>query len=166
MAHAMCHRGREIRVQALHQNLGRKNLTKTVPLPELARQLRQAVPCRPACWNFDYRGNRKISRQSANEQVAADALVPKRCRSPASGSLRGLQWNARLGIGPPVSAAYQPERAVGQRGMIPHSLDTPCPNRARVRTSLPRRLCGARWRHRQYSCGWNVKEKGADDCRD
>ena len=47
-----------------------------------------------------------------------------RCRSPASGPLRGLQWSARLRIGPPVSAACQPERAVGQRGMIPHSLDT------------------------------------------
>ena len=59
------------------------------------------------------------SRQSANEQVAANALVPKRCRSPASGSLRGLQWNARFWIGPPISAACQPKRAVSQRGMIP-----------------------------------------------
>jgi hypothetical protein len=85
----------------------------------LARQLRQAIPCRPARRNFDHRRNRKLSRQSANEQVAADALVPKRCRSPASGSLRGLQWNARLRIGPSVSATCQPERAVSQRGMIP-----------------------------------------------
>jgi len=60
---------------------------------------------RPACRNFAYRGNRKLSRQSTNEQIAADALVPKRCRSPASGSLRGLQWNAQLRIGPPISAA-------------------------------------------------------------
>jgi hypothetical protein len=59
------------------------------------------------------------SRQSANEQVATDALVPKRCRSPGPGSLRGLQWNARFGVGPPVSAACQPERTVGHRGIIP-----------------------------------------------
>ena len=30
-------------------------------------------------YGFDYRRDRKLSRQSANEQVAADALVPKRC---------------------------------------------------------------------------------------
>ena len=32
-------------------------------------------------------------------------------------------------------------------------------------TSLPRRLCGACWRRRQYSCGWNVEEEGADERR-
>jgi hypothetical protein len=58
---------------------------------------------------------------------AADALVPKRCRSPASGSLRGLQWKARFWIGPPISAACQPKRAVSQRGMIPpFSGHSPC----------------------------------------
>ena len=34
-----------------------------------ARQLRQAIPCRSACRNFDDRRNRELSRQSANEQV-------------------------------------------------------------------------------------------------
>ena len=43
----------------------------------------------------------------------------------------GVCWpNARLRVGPPVSAACQPERAVGQRGMIPpffgHSRSTSC----------------------------------------
>jgi hypothetical protein len=91
----------------------------------LTRQLRQAIPCRVARRNFDHRGNRKLSRQSANEQIAANALVPKRCRSPAPGPLRGLQWNALLRVGTSLSTTRQPERASGQRGIIPQSLDTP-----------------------------------------
>ena len=34
-------------------------------------------------------------------------------------SVRSLQWKARFWIGPPISAACQPKRAVSQRGMIP-----------------------------------------------
>jgi hypothetical protein len=49
--------------------------------------------------HFDYRGNRELSCRSANEQIKADALVPERRPSAASGSLRGLQPNARLRVG-------------------------------------------------------------------
>ena len=106
-------------------------------------------PCRPARRNIDYRGNRKLSRQSANEQITADALVSKWRQSPASGSLRGLQWNARLRVRSPVSAPCQPKRAVGRRKDDLHSLDTPLaagPVLPGNTVGIPRRTIGGEGR--------------------
>jgi hypothetical protein len=86
---------------------------------QLAYQLRQAILCRPACQDCDHRGHGEFPRQSANEQVAANALVRIGSRSPAPGSLRGLEWDARFRLRPPVSGARRPGRAGRQGGMIP-----------------------------------------------
>jgi hypothetical protein len=81
-----------------------------------------------ACRNLGHRRHRQLPHQSAHEQVAADAMVTTRRRSPAPGSLRSLQCDARLGFRSTVSGARQPERANRQGRMIPQSLDTPSAN--------------------------------------
>jgi hypothetical protein len=68
----------------------------------LAGELRRATPCRLACRNLDHRRDGELSGQSAHEQVATDAMVPARRRSPAPGSLRGLQRHARARGRPPI----------------------------------------------------------------
>ena len=84
----------------------------------MAYQLRQA-------YRADLRVGTSITEGTANFLVNRRMNKSQqmrwsrqRCRSPASGSLRGIQWNARLRVGPPVSAACQ---TVGQRVMIPYS---------------------------------------------
>ena len=44
----------------------------------LAGELRRGVPRRLTCRNFDHRRHGKLPGQSANEQVAIDAMVSRR----------------------------------------------------------------------------------------
>ena len=55
----------------------------------------------------DFLVNRRMnkSQQMRWSRRGADLLL--------QGSLRGLKWNARIWIGPAISAACQPERVVG-----------------------------------------------------
>ena len=68
----------------------------------LAGQLRRTIPCRLACRNVDHRRHGELPGQSANEQVATDAMVPARRRSPAPGPLRSLQRHARFRVRPSI----------------------------------------------------------------
>jgi len=61
-----------------------------------ADQLRRAIPCGTASWHIGDGGFCQFPGQSADEQVAADALVATGCRPAAASSLRGLQRRVRL----------------------------------------------------------------------
>src|SRR4051812_12829604 len=62
----------------------------------LAGQLCRTAPGRTAGWNGDHRRHSQLPGEPPDEQIAADALVTTGCRSSAPGSLRRLQWDARL----------------------------------------------------------------------
>src|SRR3954464_12997369 len=57
-------------------------------------QLRRAAPCRPEGWYLYHGGDGQFPGQSADEQIAAHALVAARGQSPPPSSLRRLQWYA------------------------------------------------------------------------
>src|SRR3954451_5371904 len=57
-------------------------------------QLRRAAACRPEGWYLYHGGDGQFPGQSADEQIAAHALVAARGQSPPPSSLRRLQWYA------------------------------------------------------------------------
>src|SRR4051812_5053563 len=57
-------------------------------------QLRRAAPCRPEGWYLYHGGDGQFPGQSADEQIAAHALVAARGQSPPPSSLHRLQWYA------------------------------------------------------------------------
>jgi hypothetical protein len=54
------------------------------------RQLRRASPSRIDSWHRDHRKDGQFAGESSDEQIAADAMVTRRGRSTASGSVRFL----------------------------------------------------------------------------
>gem|GEM_PF-6091119 len=80
---------------------------------QLACQLRQTISCRLAGRNSGGRRDGEFSRQPTHEHVAPDAMVATRCRSPASGPLRGRQRRALFGGRPPLCTALQPALTIG-----------------------------------------------------
>ncbi len=63
-----------------------------------AGQRRQAIPRGPAGWNFAHRRHGELPRQSADEQVATDAMVATRSGSTASDPLCYRQRSVRVRI--------------------------------------------------------------------
>jgi hypothetical protein len=59
----------------------------------------RALPCRIAGRHRNHRRHSQFPGEPADEQAPTDALIATRCRSSASGSLRGLQWHTRFGFG-------------------------------------------------------------------
>ena len=77
-------------------------------------------------WHFGHRGHGELLGQSANEQVATDALVTTRCRSPAAGSLRRLQRHARFRLRTGVPDSQRPIPANGDSRLTPNLATVPC----------------------------------------
>ena len=70
-------------------------------------------------WYCDYRRHGQFPGEPADEQAPADAWVATRCRSSASGSLRGLQWNARVELRTEIPTRQRFMSARGDRGLTP-----------------------------------------------
>src|SRR3954447_5312281 len=68
----------------------------------LAGQLCRAPSSWSASRHFDHRRHRQLPGQPPHEQIAADAMVAPRRRSPAPGPVRRLQRQARFQLRPAV----------------------------------------------------------------
>jgi hypothetical protein len=60
--------------------------------------VRSAQPPWSACRDLGHRRHGELPGRPADEQIATDALVTTRGRSPAPGALRRLKWHARLRV--------------------------------------------------------------------
>ena len=70
-------------------------------------QLRPAPPCRLAGWHRDHRRDGQFPGEPPDEQIAADALVAARGRSPPAGSLCRLQWHAGFRLRTEIPASQR-----------------------------------------------------------
>src|SRR5882757_8252444 len=83
-------------------------------------QLRGTASCRTASWHRDHRRNSQFPGEPSDEQVPTNALVTKWRGSPASGSLRRLQWHVRLRLRTKVPTCERLVSAGGARRVTPN----------------------------------------------
>src|SRR4051812_34740343 len=93
-------------------------------------QLRRAAPCRPEGWYLYHGGDGQFPGQSADEQIAAHALVAARGQSPPPSSLRRLQWYAWFWLRTEILPSQRYATASGDCRLNP-------PNLRRSRSGLP-----------------------------
>src|SRR4051812_48227607 len=84
-------------------------------------QLRRAAPCRPEGWYLYHGGDGQFPGQSADEQIAAHALVAARGQSPPS-SLRRLQWYALFWLRTEILPSQRYATASGDCRLNPPNL--------------------------------------------
>src|SRR3954469_23733396 len=85
-------------------------------------QLRRAAPCRPEGWYLYHGGDGQFPGQSADEQIAAHALVAARGQSPPPSSLRRLQWYAWFWLRTEILPSQRYETASGDCRLNPPNL--------------------------------------------
>ncbi len=91
----------------------------------LAGQLRRAAPRGLAGWHRDHRRNGQLPGEPPDEQVTADALVATRRRPAAAGSLRRLQWHARVRLWTEIPASQRSIPANGGSRLTPNLATVP-----------------------------------------
>src|SRR3954462_6824580 len=85
-------------------------------------QLRRAAPCRPEGWYLYHGGDGQFPGQSADEQIAAHALVAARGQSPPPSSLRRLQWYAWFWLRTEILPSQRYATASGDCRLSPPNL--------------------------------------------
>src|SRR4051812_38599583 len=88
-------------------------------------QLRRAAPCRPEGWYLYHGGDGQFPGQSADEQIAAHALVAARGQSPPPSSLRRLQWYAWFWLRTEILPSQRYATASGDCRLNPQTCDGP-----------------------------------------
>src|SRR4051812_18347869 len=109
-------------------------------------QLRRAAPCRPEGWYLYHGGDGQFPGQSADEQIAAHALVAARGQSPPPSSLRRLQWYAWFWLRTEILPSQRYATASGDCRLNPPNLRRPRIHRHKVFAGLAGRG--------QTSIGW------------
>src|SRR4051812_9342429 len=117
-------------------------------------QLRRAAPCRPEGWYLYHGGDGQFPGQSADEQIAAHALVAARGQSPPPSSLRRLQWYAWFWLRTEILPSQRYATASGDCRLNPPNLrrslrvpPSPRPSLHQLRHRLPGFV---RWLRRYY----------------
>src|SRR3954465_8353530 len=93
-------------------------------------QLRRAAPCRPEGWYLYHGGDGQFPGQSADEQIAAHALVAARGQSPPPSSLRRLQWYAWFWLRTEILPSQRYATASGDCRLNPPNLRRSLPQLA------------------------------------
>src|SRR3954452_9659055 len=95
-------------------------------------QLRRAAPCRPEGWYLYHGGDGQFPGQSADEQIAAHALVAARGQSPPPSSLRRLQWSAWFWLRTEILPSQRYATASGDCRLNPPNLRRSLPAPANI----------------------------------
>src|SRR3954467_1202240 len=113
-------------------------------------QLRRAAPCRPEGWYLYHGGDGQFPGQSADEQIAAHALVAARGQSPPPSSLRRLQWYAWFWLRTEILPSQRYATASGDCRLNPPNLRrSPQDHLKRAATAnllVSYENCGVWWR--------------------
>src|SRR3954470_19304443 len=113
-------------------------------------QLRRAAPCRPEGWYLYHGGDGQFPGQSADEQIAAHALVAARGPSPPPSSLRRLQWYVCFGLRTEILPSQRYATASGDCRLNPPNLRrSPQDHLKRAATAnllVSYENCGVWWR--------------------
>src|SRR4051794_12918483 len=118
-------------------------------------QLRRAAPCRPEGWYLYHGGDGQFPGQSADEQIAAHALVAARGQSPPPSSLRRLQWYAWFWLRTEILPSQRYATASGDCRLNPPNL-----RRSHARKPLALQMCRYGRFRLTMDCPTSTRERG------
>jgi len=92
----------------------------------LEQEIGASERCRAgrAAWHRDHRGDGQFPGEPSGGEIAVDALVTTRLRSPAPGTLRRLQRHARLRLRTENSSSQPSTPASSARGLTTPNVET------------------------------------------